>query len=95
MEEGAHEGKSRSHNGALLPSLRPSFTLCQALKIQAWGLPWTSQWLRLCTSTAGDADLIPGRGTKIPQAMQCGQKTKKQNKNPGHGPLLLAVRSAE
>ena len=95
MEEGAHEGKSKSHNAALLPSLRSSFTLCQALKIQAWGLPWTSQWLRLCTSTAGDADSIPGRGTKIPQATQCGQKTRKQNKNPGHVPLLFVVWSAE
>ena len=24
------------------------------------------QWLRLCTSTAGDVSLIPGGGTKIP-----------------------------
>ena len=55
MEEGAHEGKSKSGNWALLPAPRPSFALFQAGKMQAWGLPWTSQWLRLGASTAGDA----------------------------------------
>ena len=35
------------------------------------------QWLRLCASTAGDAVSIPGQGTKIPHAEQCGQKKKK------------------
>ena len=34
------------------------------------------QWLRLCASNAGGADSIPGRGTKIPHAMQCGKKKK-------------------
>ena len=28
------------------------------------------QWLRLSTSTAGDTDLVPGQGTKIPHAMR-------------------------
>ena len=32
------------------------------------------QWLGLCTSTAGGMGLIPGQGTKIPQAMQRGGK---------------------
>ena len=27
------------------------------------------QWLRLSTSTAGDTDLAPGQGTKIPHAV--------------------------
>ena len=36
------------------------------------------QWLRLCASTAGGTALIPGRGTKIPQAMQGSQKKKKK-----------------
>ena len=36
------------------------------------------QWLGLCTSTAGCADLIPGGGTKISQAAKRGQKKKKR-----------------
>ena len=35
------------------------------------------QWLRLHTSTAGGAGSIPGWETKIPNAVQCGQKKKK------------------
>ena len=35
------------------------------------------QWLRLCTSTAGGTDSIPGQGNKIPHAMQCNQKKEK------------------
>ena len=37
------------------------------------------QWLELHASTAGDMDLIPGWGTKIPQAAWHGQKKKKKN----------------
>ena len=36
------------------------------------------QWLRLLASTAGDTGSIPGPGTKIPYAMQCSQKKKKE-----------------
>ena len=32
------------------------------------------KWLRLHASTAGGVSSIPGQGTKIPQAMQCGQE---------------------
>ena len=32
------------------------------------------KWLRLHASTAGGMGSIPGRGTKIPQAMQLGQE---------------------
>ena len=35
------------------------------------------QWLRLWASTAGGMGSIPGWGTKVPHAVQCGQKTKK------------------
>ena len=38
------------------------------------------QWLGLCTSTEGDQDLIPGKGTKIPQATQHGQNLKKEKR---------------
>ena len=34
------------------------------------------QWLGLHVSSAGGAGSIPGRGTKVPCAMQCGQKNK-------------------
>ena len=36
------------------------------------------QWLGLCTPTARGKGLIPGWGTKILQATQCGQKIKKK-----------------
>ena len=32
------------------------------------------QWLKLCAFDAEGAGLIPGRGTKIPQAVACSQK---------------------
>ena len=38
------------------------------------------QWLRLHASNAGGMGSIPGQGTKIPQAMQCGQKIKERKK---------------
>ena len=38
------------------------------------------QWLRLLASTTGGAGSIPGWGTKIPHAAQCGQKEKKKKK---------------
>ena len=43
------------------------------------------QWLRFHTSAAGGMSLIPGQGTKIPQAMQYGQKIggkKSLHRNP-------------
>ena len=43
------------------------------------------QWLRFHTSAAGGMSSIPGQGTKIPQAMQYGQKTggkKSLHRNP-------------
>ena len=36
------------------------------------------QWLGLCASTAGGPGLISGWGTKILQAVRCGQKKKKK-----------------
>ena len=37
------------------------------------------QWLRFCASNAGGAGSSPGRGTKIPHAVQHGQKKKKKS----------------
>ena len=36
------------------------------------------QWLQLCASSAGGLSSILGWGTKIPQAVRCGQKKKKK-----------------
>ena len=45
-----------------------------AVKVEEGGTSLVVQWLRLSASTAGGADLIPSQGTKIPQAVQHGQK---------------------
>ena len=34
--------------------------------------------VKLCTSNAGEKSLIPGGGTRMPHAAQCGQKKKKK-----------------
>ena len=39
------------------------------------------QWLRICASTAGGMGLIPDLGSKIPHALQCSQKKKKDMVN--------------
>ena len=38
------------------------------------------QWLRPQASNAGCMGSIPGRGTRIPHAMQCGQENKKKER---------------
>ena len=42
------------------------------------------QWLRLRATTAGGKGSIPGQGTKIPHAKQCGQKEKKKKDHIGN-----------
>jgi len=57
------------------------------------------QWLGLCTSTAGDTDLIPVQGTKIPHATRHGKKRNKKvyNAKPfshllnSHVPIVLLL----
>ena len=39
------------------------------LKVHESGASLVVQWLRICTSIAGDKGLIPGQGIKNPQAM--------------------------
>ena len=46
---------------SLVPSL--AFT-------RSKGTSLVMHWLRLCAPSAGDVDLIPGQGTKIPHAVQ-------------------------
>ena len=47
------------------------------------------RWLRLQASTAGDAGLIPGRGTKIPHAMWWTKK--KGGGESGDGWVVFSV----
>ena len=47
------------------------------------------QWLRLHTSSAGGMGSIPGRGTKIPHAVQGGQKKKKTQESLYQGKANL------
>ena len=47
------------------------------------------QWLGLCVLTA-EGSSIPGRGTKIPQAMWQGQKKKKKNERERNVILLVS-----
>ena len=57
--------------------MRGQHTCGAADKERAAGTSLATQRLRLHASTAGDTGLIPGLGTKIRQAMRCGQKKKK------------------
>ena len=45
------------------------------------GLPWWVQWLRLHPANAGVPGWIPAWGTKIPHAVQHGQKIFKNQIN--------------
>ena len=49
-------------------------------KNRSLGTSLVVQWLRLHASTAVGAGLIPGRGTKIPHTVWCGQKIKLKKK---------------
>ena len=52
-------------------------------KIYDFGSSLPVQWLRLHTSNAEGAGLIPGQGTQIPHASRSSQKKKKKVTNPG------------
>ena len=58
------------------PTHRPPHTHIPSWKRDKRGASPVIQWLRLHTSTAGEACLIPHQGTKIPQAVGCGQIRK-------------------
>ena len=45
------------------------------------------QWLGLCAFTVEGLGSIPGQGTKIPQAVQRGQKQIKKTKQKPHDHL--------
>ena len=48
-----------------------------SLKLPLLGTFLVVQWLRLHASTAGGMGSIPGWGTKMLHALQCGKKKKK------------------
>ena len=61
-----------------------------SFKAAAWGIPWEGvQWLGPHASTAGGTGSIPGWGTKIPQATQCGKKQQQWQQNCRMPPLAL------
>lgn len=62
----------------------------QRTRIRRYVLCWTSlavQCLRLCTSRAGGAGSIPGRGTKLPHAVGHSQKEKEDMSYAMHSVL--------
>ena len=60
----------------------------QCLQSSKKGTSLVAQWLRLCASNARGVGLIPGQGTKIPHAIQCGQKKKKNKALRGNNSIL-------
>lgn len=67
MAEGRHRFGTSDFKVSALSSFH-SFLLCSITKYYFSGIPWRSSG-RTCTFTAG--------GTRIPQAMQCGQEQNK------------------
>ena len=49
------------------------------IRVMVFGNFPAVQWLGLCASTEGGTGSIPGQGTMIPQAAQCGQEKKKSD----------------
>ena len=65
--------------GKHLPSwLLLNFISLRSSQLWRCGTSLAGQWLRLCTSTAGGTDSIPGQGTKILHAVRCGQKKQRK-----------------
>ena len=54
---------------------------CEFPLKRACGTSLVVQWLRLRASDAGGVGSIPGRRTKIPHAVRCGQKKKKKKRH--------------
>ena len=62
--------------GELLVGVGKTYThwVTRAVRSEVLGTSLAVRWFRLCASTAEGMGSIPGRGTKIPHATQCGQK---------------------
>ena len=52
--------------------------ICHYLKFSGWENFLVVQWLGLHALIAEDQGSIPDQGTKIPQAVQCGQNNNKK-----------------
>ena len=73
--------RSLSSSFARIPvNLHDCFHEITAYSKLKLGTSLAVQWLRLCTSKAGGASLIPGWGTKTPDAAWRNQKIIKKNK---------------
>ena len=73
-----HQGNANQNHNEIITSHLLRWLL-KNKQTKDYGTSLAVQWLRLCTSNAGGAGLIPGWGTKIPHATWYGQKLKKKN----------------
>ena len=67
-----HLGNGSIQVLSILRALTP-LSEAESIKINEQGISPVVQWLRLHASNAGGMGSIPGQGTKIPHAAQCGQ----------------------
>ena len=71
-----HLGNGSIQVLSILRALTPP-SEAESVKTNEQGISPVVQWLRLHASNAGGVGSIPGQGTKIPHASQCGQIKKK------------------
>ena len=72
-----HLGNGSIQVLSILRALTPP-SEAESVKTNEQGISPVVQWLRLHASNAGGMGSIPGQGTKIPHASQCGQIEKKK-----------------
>ena len=81
-------GKRGTRSVSGCPSLHQKDTFHSKSRTPQLGNTLMVQWLGLRAFTPEGPGLIPGRGTKIPQATQHGQKEKKKRKKEEESPSL-------
>ena len=74
-----HLGNGSIQVLSILRALTPP-SEAESVKTNEQGISPVVQWLRLHASNAGGMGSIPGQGTKIPHASQCGQIEKKKKR---------------
>ena len=74
---GPRWAKNGLRRGIQADNIQHAVKCVNGIKIVPIGTSPIVQWLRLCSSNAGDMSVIPGWGTKIPHAVQYGQKLNK------------------
>ena len=70
-----------------VPSRQTNSQALVGLRGRKTGTCLAVQWVRLCTSNAGGAGLVPGQGTKIPHGGK--KKKKKKMRKTGSGRVQL------